>query len=109
MTLQDLLLGQFKVKTRQNINPEVSVLTGGVDRILGNNPNRLAWVIVNLGLNVAYLGFDQDVSATRGIVLTGGGGFVSMLWSEEFETVGYEIYCQGTLADNLYVIEIVTA
>jgi len=109
MTLQDLLLQQFKVKTRQNINPEVSTLTGGVDKVLGNNPNRLAWVIINLGANSAYVGFTNDVSASKGILLSALGGSASMVWDEDFETVGYEVYCKGTAADTLYVIEVVTA
>jgi len=109
MTLQDLLLQQFKVRTRQNINPEVSTLTGGVDKVLGNNPNRLAWLILNLGSNAAYLSFTNDPSATKGILLSAAGGTASMVWNEDFETVGYEVYCKGTASDTLYVIEVVTA
>lgn len=109
MTLQGLLLQQFKVKTRQTINPEISTLTGGVDKVLGNNPNRLAWVIINLGSDTAYLGFTLDVSANKGIAVSPNGGFASMIWDEDFETVGYELFCKGTASDVLYVVEVVTA
>ena len=109
MTLQDLLLTQFKVKTRANINPEISTLTGGVDKILSNNPNRLAWIIVNLGSNSTYFGFDRDVSSSKGITITGNGGTASMRWNEDFDLVGYELFAKGTLSDVLYVVEILTA
>lgn len=109
MTLQDLLLERFKVKTRANVNPEVSTLTGGVDKILSNNPNRLAWVIINMGSNTAYLGFDRAVSSSKGIILSISGGSASMLWNEDFDLVGWEVFAKGTNGDNLYVLEILTA
>ena len=109
MTLQDLLFKQFTVKTRANINPEISTLTGGVDKILSNNPNRLAWIIINLGDDAFYISFERDPSATKGIVLSGGGGSASMLWNEDFDLVGYELFGKGTLGAKIYVIEILTA
>lgn len=109
MTLQDLLLEQFKVKTRANINPEVSRLTGAVDKVLSNNPNRLAWIIINLGSNETHFGFDRDVSSSKGIRVTAAGGIVSMIWNEDFDLVGYEVFAKGTNLDYLYVLEILTA
>ena len=109
MTLQDLLLTQFKVKTRANINPEISKLTGGVDKVLSNNPNRLAWIIINLGDDSSYLSFERDPSLTKGIIISGGGGTASMLWNEDFDLVGYELFIKGTADQYLYVIEILTA
>ncbi len=109
MTLQDLLLTQFKVKTRANINPEISTLTGGVDKVLSNNPNRLAWIIINLGDDATYLSFERDPSSTKAIILSGGGGSASMLWNEDFDLVGYELFGKGTQNQTLYVIEILTA
>lgn len=111
MTLKDLLEQQFKVKTRTVINPVLSdgTLTGNVDKILSNNPNRLAVLIINLGSNSCYIGFDRDVSSTKGILVSQLGGSASLLWNEDFELTGYEMYAKGTLADTLYVVEIVTA
>lgn len=109
MTLQELLLGQFKVKTRQIVNRGTTLMTGAVVQVLPNDPNRLAWVIINLGVAAAYLGFERDVSATKGIALTASGGSASLVWNEDFETVGYELFALGTVGDNLYVVEVVTA
>lgn len=109
MTLKDLLQKQFGVKTRTIINPLVTTLTGGIDRILSNNPNRLAWIIINLGGNSAYGSWLRNPSSTKGFVLSALGGFASMRWDVDFELVGQEVFINGTLADTIYVVEVVTA
>jgi len=108
MTLQDLLLQQFKVKTRANVNPEITIMTGGVDRVLSNNPNRVGWFIMNLGANAVYLSLLRNPSSTKGILLSPGGGFASMRWDTDFDAVGWELFAKGTLADNIYVLEVLT-
>lgn len=109
MTLGELLDKQFGVKTRTIINPLVTTLTGGVDRVLANNPNRLAWLIVNLGANSAYGSWLRDPSSTKGFVLSALGGSASLMWNEDFELTGQEVWVTGTAADTIYVVEVVTA
>jgi len=111
MTLKDLLEQQYKVKTRLVINP-LGVTSVGitVSQLLPNNPNRLAWMLVNLSANDLYIAFERDVSVNKGIYLSPTGGSVKFLWSEDFELVGYEVYAIATGATSaIYLVEVVTA
>jgi hypothetical protein len=110
MTLKDLLLEQFKVKTRTIVNPLRATLDTTAKKVLDDNPNRLAWIIVNLSTTTAYLGLDRDVGANKGILLSPNGGSAMMIWDEDFETTGWEIWGKaGADGSPIYVIEVVTA
>ena len=109
MTLTELLEKQFGVKTRTIINPLVTSLTGNVDKVLSNNPNRLAWIIINLGSNSAYGSWLRYPSSTKGFLLSALGGTASVMWNEDFELVGSEVYVKGTTGDTIYVVAVVTA
>ncbi|MEM2990160.1 MAG: hypothetical protein QXQ02_03145 [Halobacteria archaeon] len=96
------------MRTTTRVNPLVRIVVTTPVRILDNNPNRLAWTIFNLGSGYVMLGFDREISSTRGIYLGSGGGGVNFLWSEEFELVGWELYALAELDDTpIYVIEVV--
>jgi hypothetical protein len=106
MKLSDLLKERFKVETRTNINPLVSSVGATATRVLPENPNRVAWIVINLSVNTVYLGLKNDVSASKGIALSGGGGLASMVFDEDFEMVGYEVYGIAPAGDsNIYVLE----
>lgn len=95
----------FKAVTRQN--PEVLVLQVAVTRFLPTDDDRLAFVIVNLGVNIAYINISNDVSATNGIELSANGGSVAMNFKEDFDMVGSCWY--GTApggAVNILVLEV---
>lgn len=51
--------------------------------LLGNDPDAMMLTMVNLGTNVAYLGLDSRVSATRGLYLAPNGGSISMNVDED--------------------------
>lgn len=106
-TLQDVLDREFGVKTFPRFNPENSSVAITPTLLLSNNPNRLAWVIVNLGLNDIHIGFDQEVSATNGILIANSGGGLNFVWKEEFNLVGYSVYAIATGgASSVYVMSI---
>lgn len=110
MTLQDLLQKEFGVKTIAKINPIISSIGTDIKRVLDNNPNRLAWTIINLSSNDLYLGFDNDVSSNKGVYVAANGGSASMLYRDDFDPTGWEIWGKASGAgSNIYVIEIVTA
>jgi len=110
MTLSELLTQQFKVKTRAIANPLVSAVGTSAVRVLSNNPNRLAWIIINLSTNSLYLAFDNTVSTSRGIYVGPNGGYATLVWDEDFDLVGWELYAVASGAgSNIYVVEIVTA
>lgn len=110
MPLDELLKERFKVRTRAVENPKaITAASTTAQLILSNNPNRLGFVITNLGATVCYIGLGNDVTAaTKGIRLDANGGSVSMIWDEDFIVVAWAwwiIAASGTPA--VYAIEIV--
>ena len=74
---QSFIEGEYGGPTEeQDIEKSVGSVTPV--KILGNDPERLSVVIVNLGTEPVYVMFDDEVSTSRGIYLAGSGGFVSM-------------------------------
>ncbi|MBA7582187.1 hypothetical protein ES708_24107 [subsurface metagenome] len=80
--------------------------------ILANNPNRLAFIIMNLSANVVYIDLEQTVNAGAGIEqgmrLDANGGFVSMVWNEDFQMVGWAWWgVSAAAATILTILEVV--
>ena len=108
MPLADLLKERFKVRTRAIENPLVTSVGTIATLILKNNPNRLAFIIHNLGAFPIFLGFASDVSPTKGARIDANGGAYSMIWDEDFDATAWAIWAiadGGTSA--VYTIEIV--
>lgn len=111
MNLSQLLEQQFKVKTRTEIN-KLGVVNVGTTalKLMANNPNRLAWIIINLSVNTLYVALTNDPSSNKGILIGANGGTASMLWNEDFEATGYEIWGVGSASNTyIYIVEVVTA
>lgn len=83
---------KFGVKTRSYpiTSPVSCALT--VTSILPNNPDRLAYTLVNLGTTAMYVAWDRGVLATHGIYVAPNGGTFSMVADEDGELVGYELF-----------------
>jgi len=92
MTTKELIDKKFGIRTDVVVNPLVSSVGTSVTRLLGNNPNRVAWRIVNLSSNNLYILNDEEVSSSRGIMLYPNGGTASMVWDKDFNTVCWEVY-----------------
>lgn len=109
MSLADLLMERFKVKTRAVENPEaITAASTTAQKILGNNPNRLAFVITNLGATVCYIGLTDGASTTKGIRLDASGGSSGCIWDEDFQVTGWAWWIiaeSGTPA--VYALEVV--
>lgn len=106
--LEKLLSTEFGVRTRASLNPLNAQIALAPTPLLSNNPDRLGWFLVNLGVNDAFIAFDRNVSTTRGIILSSGGGGVNFKWDEEFDLVGYELWGITTIgAVDIFLIEIV--
>jgi len=109
MTLHDLLIEKFRVRTRAIENPVTDTVDTTPKVVLHNNPNRLGWLIVNQSPNTVFVALSNQVSATRGVRLDPNGGFCSMTWSEDFHAVAWAIWAVATGANSsIYVLEIVT-
>lgn len=106
MTLQDLIDKQFGVKTKHRIN-NVTTSVGTTSTIIaGNNPNRLALTIINMSPNTIYIAPDEEVSSSRGIVVSPNGGSVQFLYNEDFQMTGYEFYATASAVSTIFVLEV---
>ena len=103
--LYKLVSEQLKFKTTY-YEREVT-LTGGVDKILKLNPRRLSFLVVNRTSGFVEVGFRPDLPNGTGIILGGNGGALHLLWTEDGELVGSDVYCRGTAGGKVYVLEVV--
>lgn len=74
---QSFIEGEFGGPTEEQ-SVEKSVGTSTAVRVVENDPERLALVLINLGSNTIYVMFDDLVSTTRGLILQPSGGFMSV-------------------------------
>jgi hypothetical protein len=107
-TRADLLRDRFGVDIGVNTDPVVAAVGVAALKVLNNNPNRLAFTLVNLGTGKVYLKPDNTVSIASGIVLTAGGGSVNLEWSTDYDLVGMEWWAIADLAATpILTIEVV--
>jgi len=106
--LRNLIAREYGIQTTVRINPEASVINTSPVRVLSNNPDRLSWVIVNLSGSDIWLGFDREVSSTKGLFLASGGSAITTDWRDDFELVGYEVWAIASANNSpIYVVEVV--
>jgi hypothetical protein len=98
---------KFGVRTRAVTNPLGDLDIGSsYSQVLLANPDRLASLVMNLGAYNVYVGFDRDVSSTKGILLVANGGLLSLVVDDDLELVTYPVYavCPGGTS-RVYVVE----
>jgi len=106
--LSDLLRARFGIETRESINPIVAAVGVAAVVVIRNHPDRVGFVIVNLSANPVYLAPDGGALATYGIRLDPNGGFLSMIWDEDFELVSHEWWGIAPAgASNIFVSEVI--
>lgn len=91
-TLDDLISQQLGVRTQPRVNPEVSSVGVADVAVLRNNPNRVAFIFVNLGANDVFLvpALAGLASSTNGIRCAANGGGAAANWRDDFNIVGVE-------------------
>ena len=92
MSLSRYIAKKFDTTTRSVQNPVTDTVLTSVTQILRNNPDRLAFNVVNLGANNIYIGFDREVSATKGIFIQNSGGSMGVIADDDGELTGYEVF-----------------
>lgn len=103
-----MLEREYGINTRMQRNFLTDVVGVLPIRVLSNNPDRLAWTIINLSGSDIALNFDRNVAALNCILLGSGGGGVNFVWHEEFELVGTEVWALAPLAGcNILALEII--
>jgi len=107
MALARYVEKKFGVKTRGVPNPNGAIdVTTSVTEIVKGNPDRLMIIVINLGANDIWVGFDREIATNRGILLTANGGFLTLTADEDMELVGYPIYgVAATGTNRVYVHE----
>lgn len=95
---------QFGGPTRENeTNPLIGTTA---TRVIGNNPDRVGLIIVNLGANDVYIALNNSVSTTNGIKLPAAGGNVTMTVRDDFTLPAREWDGIGNGGTSLlYVLE----
>jgi len=91
-------------KTRLIVNPVTNTVETMATEILRNNPDRIFWLIVNLSGNNGYIGWDREVSNTRGLLVAANGGYVSACIEEDGELVIYPVFAINLNASGTYMI-----
>jgi len=91
-------------KTRLVVNPVTDTVGTTATPILQNNPDRIFWLIVNLSGNNGYVGWDNAIGSTRGLLVAANGGFVSACIEEDGELVIYPVYAINLNASGTYMI-----
>lgn len=106
MAVRELSRVKFQGPTRPVVNPVTSTVATTATEILRNNPDRYSWVIVNLSANRGFIGFDREVSSTKGIPIEASGGVVNMQWEEDGEVTTYAVFAINLVASGTwYIVE----
>lgn len=82
----------FLGPTTTKTNPVISSVGTSVAQVLNADPDRVRWVIFNLGDFRMFLDFTQGVSATRGIPVEAGTGFAVSEALVDGEEVGFPVF-----------------
>lgn len=93
--------------TKPRINPVTGTVGTTATKILNNNPERIFWLAINLSANKGYVGWDPQVSSSRGIPIAPSGGYVSCCLEEDGELTIYEVHALLENAEGtFYIVEI---
>ena len=106
--LADVIEAKFGFHIRAEFPPKAQILSTTAVRILKANPDRVSWDIFNLGTVAVYLGHQEVVSATNGYYVGPNGGHVGMIWDEDGELVGRELWAvAASVAPTIFIKAVV--
>lgn len=109
VSLVDVIRKEIGVPTIDVVSPVGATVGVASARLLGQNPNRLAAIIINLSANDIVLAPNRAATLTSGILLAPGGGSMSLLWKRDFDLVGYEWQAIAAAAgSSVFTLEMLT-
>lgn len=75
--------------------------------VVGNDPERVSIFVQNLSANTIYLGYDQAVSSSRGIILPANGGGIGFNAKDDqiLSTLALFTVATGALSDLLVLTQ----
>lgn len=103
-SVAELLKERLGVSTTELYNRELSTVGTSVVRILRQTPHRVAFTIINLSVNLLYVGPFGDVSATKGIQIGPSGGNLALDIIEDFTLPAQEWFAVATGASSAVTI-----
>lgn len=105
-TLSDLVREKLGVPTFTNQNPEVTTVGTTAATLLRQNPNRVAFVFINLSTVDIFVRPLQTPSSTAGIRIGPSGGSLIVTWEEDFDLTGLEwLAIADAAASTVFTIE----
>jgi len=106
--LHELIRKELGVDTYLKINPLTDTIKTSRTKILHNNPDRVAFLLINLGENDIYVAPDENVAVGNGILLKAAGGAFSAWYKEDFHLVGFDWWGIAENADvKIYMMEVI--
>ena len=106
--LSELIKRLFDIKTEPRINDDTNTINVAETRIVKPNDDRVEFLVINLGVNNAFILPEPGVSATRGILLTPNGGHYLCEYDKDFHLVGKDWYgCAPLGAVNVLILEVI--
>jgi hypothetical protein len=88
-------------------NPVLSSIGVSQVTVFRNNPDRVFWLVSVLGAGNVYLAIRGEATTSRGVFVSGLGGFASMTVDEDGESVSYEVVgIASAAATAVYCLEI---
>ena len=105
--LQRLIEEKFGVTTGTYLNRLVTQIPATAGKIVQADPERVAFLIVNLGTTNAFILPEPDVASSKGIRLDANGGYYRAVWDEDFALTGYDWYGVSSSATNCLILEVI--
>lgn len=100
---------EFGTPTRPVIDPLNNSIGTTILPLLRNDPNRIAFHVVNLSSNTIYVGPFSDVSSTRGWRIGPGGGALRSTYQIDWHLVAMEWYVVASASSSgIFTLAIVT-
>jgi hypothetical protein len=104
VTIAPDLLAALISKSYLRQNPIVSVVQVASTAILDYQPKRLSWLLVNLSVNNGFVGWDDQVSAAKGVFVAGNGGSLSASRFEDGLLVTRPVFALNAVALGIWFI-----
>jgi len=103
-TVDDLLVLRFGANTTPRINDQRTTIGTTAGTLVRQTPYRPSFFVVNLSVNQIWIGPFADVSSAKGVRLGPQGGFVRVLYEEDFSLVADEWFCIADVAASAILI-----
>lgn len=97
----------FGGSTTLRENPQTTTVGTTPTILLANNPERIAWQIVNRDVAAIGVGFSQGVTVSNAITIAPGGGMLSAVIEDDGELVTFPVFAVSAAGGaTVYVVEV---